>query len=814
MTEKQNTELETERIDESLPSAPESCADEKIKKNKIEVLALEGETKKERRIERTREIMQENSERARALASERMAMLEYGSEYRKELIARENKKAAEEKARLEACEREAEAVRETERNAEIEEFKEKERAELERRNKQAQKILEELNKEALCEETCSEQIQEVYESEAEVQEAESEESEEPEIPNTEENLDTDEYSEDSSEESERIILNIDSSKIAAESECPRGENIIYIPSVYCALQNGSYDINSETQNAEVEGNYHGAHQPSVESPYRAWFDEEYRVPGEMLYYDRNEVSDRELDDYEKELLEKHLSEFDNVDGEGEHADISIGIARSNPHGEDIGIFAKTELSKRLADYHKQENVLKEKLKNLDLKSENISYAESVRLIIEKIAIHKEIVEIAIEALRACVYAKSKANISKHKKFLVKEIYAYNSDVREYEILTGKQLQRISLQIADDVIEGKICDPIPNVYYADDEHRGPEGITHFEPRVSEEIFGSNDVSTASSGSGLTEDSDYDSAEARENEKIFEKEYSKRISEIRRISERDVLLVALRNEYKLSRYETEYHMLQHSFSADDRQKVKRMQKLDRKITKIRSTMRRSLKLERDDNRRYYYLLTVDLMKERVSRDARRDVLDALKLRLEILLAERAEINERIIALYGGLDKNLKNLKIERKAAGVRRKYTKVMYRRQQRLAIKVQRMRAPSNLKEKFFELLNKKTEKVSILEEKIYRLKRGRFKGKAQRELVRDVKNARRAIKYIDADIKYLMKKLRRHHQRYEDDRAWAITLIVFSVVAVAFVVGWYFYGDTVKVYLYDIWTRIKALFWL
>lgn len=849
MTEKLNSELETEQNSVSLPSASEHHADEKIRKNKIEVLASEGEVKKERRIDRTLEIMQENSERASALAAERTAVFEYGSEYRKMLIARENKRAAEEKARLEAEERKAEAVRETERNVEIEAFKERERAELERRTKQTQTILEELNKEKLREESVCAVAEESCTAKSEAPETEIKEAE---TEKTEKKRDTDQTFKISTEETERIILNIDPNKITMGLDCPSGENIIHIPSLYCAPQNASCNSNSEmnsTNRTEIEsqntgygglyskasnepvGNlyYGGVYTPPNESFYRDYYNDANELYDKELIDEYQKfLSDREavqsdiafgapddfgaLDDYEKALEEKHFSKYDGVDTEREHADISIGMDTSDPQGEDINIFAKTELSRRLGAYHKQESLLKSKLKKIDSKKNNLSYAESVRLTVEKIGMHKEIVEIAIEALRACVYAQSRVNISKHKKFLVKEIFAYNFAVREYETLTGKQLERISPQIADDVIEGKICDPIPNVYYVDDGHHRPENIIHYEPHISNETTYSDGTSVDSVDPELSDDSVYDDAEAREKEKIFEKEYSKRVSEIRRISERDVLLIALRNEYKLSRYETEYHMLQHTFSVNNRQKVKMMRKLDKKITKIRSNLRRSIKLERDDNRRYYYLLTVDPMKERVSRDARRDVLDALKLRLEILLSERAEINERIIALYGGSDKNLRNLKIERKAAGVRRKYTKVMYRRQQRLAAKVQRMKAPSDLKEKFFELLNKKIEKVSILEEKIYRLKRGKCKGKALRELVRDVKNVRRAIKYVDTDIKYVMKKLRRHQQRYEDDRSWAITLIVFSAVAVALVVGWYFYGDLVKAYLYDIWTRIKARF--
>ena len=830
MAEKTDNKLESEYIDSSLPSASELSADEKLKalsalikekgktaenrKDKIEKLAEADEKIKERRIDEAREMLEENTERARAVALERTAILEYGSEYRKALIARENKKARVEKALQEEKEREQELTRENERSLEIEAFKERERDELEKRTLRAQMILDELKKDSVCKNNADENVEEAYTEETScVEENESEN-----IENLEKKDDTAETVSNNEEDSERIVLNIDPSIIGKQAESVSGENIIHIPPLYCVAQNANYDLHSNgiPNHPELKLENEGFDRSYPELLYESLYRDYYR--------DANELYNKELvDEYEKFLGGRGgalsdgagaLSDVSDYEAsEEEHADISIGMDRRGSSDEDIGIFAKTELSRRLSAYHKQENLLRGKLKKIEAKHRNLSYAENVRLTVEKIGIHKEIVEVAIEALRACVYANSRANISKHKKFLEKEIFRYNSALGEYETLTGKQLVRLSPKMVDDIVEGRICEPIPNVYYADDAHHMPEsGITSYEPHISSEPTASNETVTLDRYPEMTEEFDSDYEESQEEERAFAKEYFKRISEIRRLSERDVLLIALRNEYKLSEYETEYHMLQHSFSANNRQKVKRMRKLDKKISKIRSNLKRSIKLERDDNRRYYYLLTVDPMKERVSHDARRDVLDALKLRLEILLAERAEINERIIALYGGSDKNLTKLKIERKAAGVRRKYTKVMYRRQQKLAARAQRMKAPEDLKEKFFTLLNKKTEKVAILEEKIYRLKKGKLRGMARRELERDVKNAKRSIKYIDADMRYVMKKLRRHQERYEDDRAWAITLIVFSIIAVVCVVGWYFFGDTVKAYLWDIWIRIKAKF--
>ena len=844
MTDELNKAEEYSAKKTALPTASETMAKEKLKalaglisetdknaesrKGAREKLAAESEINKERRLDETRGIMEENSERARAVAIERVTSLEYGAEYRKIIIARENKKAAERKARLEAEEKEADILRENERKSEIDAFIEKEREELKARSLLTKRIFEEISKEEAplqteeTEETeAQHEVRSRIEEEEEViphGEAACEELPESRIQN--EKCDTDESLTTDNEETDRIILNINPGINKQSAEMPKPENFIHIPALYF---NPQVDVNDDLRNPRNLGMRDSGAQDSVEFRGREYPELSYESTYRDYYKEAEELYNRELlDEYGKHLVQKDGVPYNPDDAamypeesllslsdtsydasymEGQE-DIGIGIDRKNASEDDIGGFAKVELSKRLSAYHKQESILKSNLKKIESKQKNTSYAENVRLTVEKIGVHKEIVEVAIEALRACVYVGSRVNISKHRRFLEKEIFRYNSAVGEYETLTGRQLTKLSSKMAADIEQGRICQPIPNVYYVNDWHNQPESVNYYEPRVQNEASYMAEQVDAPS----LDDEDYDSdfGEAREREKIFAKERAKKVNEIRRLSERDVLLVVLRNEYKLSKYETEYHMLQHTFSIKRKQKAKKMQKLDRRISKIRNNLRRSLKLERDDNRRYYYLFTVDPMKERVKKEARREELDALKLRLEVLLREREEINERIIALYGGSDKNLRKIKIDRKATGVRKKIVKMMYRRQERIAARVQRMKAPEDLKEKFFAILNKKTEKVGVLEEQIYKLKKGRLKGKARRELEREVRRAKSSIKYIDSDMKYIMKKLKRHQERYEDDRAWAITLIVFSLLAIAGVACWYFFGESIKAYFADI----------
>ena len=110
---------------------------------------------------------------------------------------------------------------------------------------------------------------------------------------------------------------------------------------------------------------------------------------------------------------------------------------------------------------------------------------------------------------------------------------------------------------------------------------------------------------------------------------------------------------------------------------------------------------------------------------------------------------------------LDNNLKRAKVVRKAAKVRRKSATSMYKKQRRLAKKIDKYRVPAEMKELAYGLLNKKTQAVAIADECYYKLKRLRPEGRAKRELVREIRRSKRAVRNLDREIRYMLRKLRR-----------------------------------------------------
>lgn len=520
-------------------------------------------------------------------------------------------------------------------------------------------------------------------------------------------------------------------------------------------------------------------------------DEEYRK------YDSHIRDERAIIGYEKSRAK---SSYDIEDTE-QYSEIDERY--HSLHGyksEECNSFHKAELSKKINRYHKEEAALNTKMKRLASKQKNVSREENILIIVEKIAVAKELTELTVDLLVFCVYADVRFKIAKYKRLLEEKVSDYNALCDEYEAVTGRPLARLSAAMAQDVVEGKICEPIPNVYYSGDASFGAydEKIStgkfverEREARLSEEAMLVDEAIERSLAG------DYRRELTRAENKLAEKQRASEMSRIRYASERALLVNALREEYRLSKVESERDILLNSFDINEKNKAREIRALDKKLSRIKSESRRSAKIEKESSARYYMLYAMGVREEKIKKGARGERLDSMRTRLDILLSERERNAETLIALYGGADKKLREAKINRKARAVRKKYAKMMYRQQRDIADRVAAMKAPLDLKEKVYELLNKKTLAVTTIEESTYKLKKLKPTGRARRELTAAIKRSKASLRRLNGDIKYLMKKIRKHHEKYIDDRNWGVMLAVCALVLVLSFTAYYLYGDAI-----------------
>ncbi len=551
-------------------------------------------------------------------------------------------------------------------------------------------------------------------------------------------------------------------------------------------------------------------------------NDEYReVP---IDYQRNEEYTRiaeldmekgepELQSYEESLYRDEIDFPDAISSElaaSEYMeqvdDMPDAQADEIENGGYISFYAKSALPKSLNKYHKQKALLEKKLRKTAKQQGTATIQKNAVLIVAKIGIQKEIIELTIDSVMACIYAKSRSATEKQRGVLEKCVLQYNAFCDEYEMLVGKPLPKLSETMADDVAAGRVTDPIPNIYYpADSKALLDDSVEKNDLRLAEEAnrsYGETYTEEKEIEAIIAEDGLY--LESEEAARRRGRERDAKALSVKKAIERDILLIGLRNEYNLMGYESERDMIANSFGNDSVKQQHKIREYDKIISRERGHLKKAIKLERDDNARYYMLMMDNGTAVKTKKRARADKLGALKLRLEVLLSEREELNEKLISLYGGSSKKVPSGKINRKAKAVRKRKARAAYKKHKRLAAAIGGMKVSVDMKAKGYSLINKKIECEATIAENTYKLRKLKPMGAARRELISDIKRSKAMIKQAESDLKFIMKKMKKRERKAIADRNWVILWIAILLLVAGGVLCWYFFGDAIRAALAEL----------
>lgn len=551
-----------------------------------------------------------------------------------------------------------------------------------------------------------------------------------------------------------------------------------------------------------EGELYGAEDSVICEPRRTYPDiNEDGSPGEYEAVDDTYEPDCE---YDEESCEAHFGSESEVRYQSEIEAANRDFAaleeeRLSGHRTELEEFARSQLPKRLDGFYKREAVLTKEIMKLEAHQKTASPEENISLIVEKVAKKKELCELSAEALGACVHVRMRTKIQKHRKILEEHINDYNNLCDEYENNTGRPVERIGEDMVDDVLAERVCRPIQKLcYYGVEDEYAVAAMDADSDRIQR-------LDEEAELVRREYDRYIDSGRRTEltpaEERIAKRRRAERMSAIRRAAERDSILIGLRTEYRIAALEAKRDMLMSAYGTDRKKSLREKRDVSHAITKIKRKAAKEAKRAREANSRYYLLPALSPDDEKVRKKARRERLESLRLRLDVLLSERESINERLIALYGGSDKKLRNAKIRRKASAVRRRSAKAMYKKQRNIARKIDSFKAPLDMKERAYELLNKKTAAVAMADESHYKLRRMKLTGRAEKELIANIKRSKKTVKQTDKELKYVMKKLKRQQERYRDEREWRFFLVIFALLLAVGAGGWILYGDKITAYL-------------
>lgn len=259
------------------------------------------------------------------------------------------------------------------------------------------------------------------------------------------------------------------------------------------------------------------------------------------------------------------------------------------------------------------------------------------------------------------------------------------------------------------------------------------------------------------------------------------------------EKSVKLVEARMLYEIESMKAEHRMLGYTFSMDVLKKDRTDNKMRRQISRRMYLLSRALKRERADAKRYY---TASLDKYLGSPDKRAKntvVLDSVLTRLDYALKERERIDESLMRLYGegtpGKDA-VKEMKVGERAA-------RYAYKAQLKTAKRVARMHAPTELKEKIFELMNERVKLLSDIERNTYLLSQKRYTGAGKRAVKRQNRALKRTARQREEDIRFFIKKAEKHNESHGvgmHQLGWLVgTVLVIGVLAALYFLAKYYW---------------------
>ena len=259
------------------------------------------------------------------------------------------------------------------------------------------------------------------------------------------------------------------------------------------------------------------------------------------------------------------------------------------------------------------------------------------------------------------------------------------------------------------------------------------------------------------------------------------------------EKSVKLVEARMLYEIESMKAEHRMLGYTFSMDVLKKERTDNKMRRQISRRMYFLSRALKRERADAKRYY---TASLDKYLGNPDKRAKntvVLDSVLTRLDYALKERERIDESLMRLYGegtpGKD-TVKEIKVAERTA-------RYAYKAQLKTAKRVARMHAPTDLKEKIFELMNERVKLLSDIERNTYLLSKKRYTGADKRAVKRKNRALKRTARQREEDIRFFIKKAEKHNESHGagmHQLGWLVgTVLVIGVIAALYFLAKYYW---------------------
>jgi hypothetical protein len=470
--------------------------------------------------------------------------------------------------------------------------------------------------------------------------------------------------------------------------------------------------------------------------------------------------------------------------------------------ETLQHFTRHDLKKHLSRSAKEEGQLIKKRSALTKRMTKTSGDRLARLFVEQLAISKTLIEKYISDYVTCATLPDLKNAKRYVKVLNSEIALYNADLQSYSALTGYAAKPLSDSLTASLSRGIYDYYIPDIPYC------------------------AALRESSYASAYNESYGYSKREDQMDQLRFLKKESERKvydefaqDEQTYIPPEDVFAqiksdndtVNARITYRTSKISDSIAVTKFKYGEKTSKEKKVTKAAINLLKQIKSDKKALIRATEKNNIRYLKIAKYDV--EGITENSRADKrrLTLLRERVISLLAQRDEINAKLLSLYRENNKtgSASEKDIRKKYSEIRLKATKKAFKKQHRTYSKINRLKVTLKEKQKIYDVMNKRTELVAYLAECEYRMKIEKPKGSAKKALSAEIRSSKKNVRYAEKDIAVMVKKATRRSDKRPNPVA-QLTWLLILVLLVGAGVALFVFKDQIFAWLQSLITSLKG----
>lgn len=258
------------------------------------------------------------------------------------------------------------------------------------------------------------------------------------------------------------------------------------------------------------------------------------------------------------------------------------------------------------------------------------------------------------------------------------------------------------------------------------------------------------------------------------------------------ERDIAFIEARINSRLDELELEKDTAELSFTENTGADRRESSKRDKDIKDTKKKLRDAVYFEREDNKRYYSFVMMDLIHENLPKDADLKLLISLREKLISLLHQRDTVNKRLTELYLGESGGKKSATRLRDRAA--RKAMRDEFNRQKRLNNRIKSAHLEKSFADMLRELMDKQVLLAGELAECRHILRHERPKGQAAKDVKARERRADAEYKKNKREIERISKTAfkkakNRKHKNNSAALGW-IGLLAIVIIGVVVWLNW------------------------